>query len=139
MVSFAIYFLCRVNWENSIAQNSTIDSGIIITLANFTNSSHIDHFDAIQGRRNTYILTYVLLIAAVLYLVFQRALALYLLCLKASKQIHEKLLHCVIKAKMQFFHTNPSGRIINRFAKDLYDVDYYLALVLYDLAMVTCL
>lgn len=102
-----------------------------------TNSSNSEHFDEIEAHRNSYILIYVLLIATVLYLVFQRALALYLFCLKASRRIHEKLLHSVIKAKMDFFHTNPSGRIINRFSKDLYDVDYYLALVLYDLTLVS--
>lgn len=125
-----------MNWENSITQNSTVNKGST-TLANYTNSSDFKNQDEIQDQRNSYILIYVILIATVLYLVFQRAIALYLFCLKASRQIHEKLLHCVMRARMHFFHTNLSGRIINRFAKDLYDVDYYLALVLYDLALVS--
>lgn len=31
---------------------------------------------------------------------------------------------------MVFFHTNPTGRIINRFAKDLGDIDRGVAMVL---------
>lgn len=104
--------------------------------ASLGNSTNSNDFENIQAHRNSFVLIYILLIVTVLYLVFQRALALYLFCLKASRRIHEKLLHSVIKAKMHFFHTNPSGRIINRFSKDLYDVDYYLALVLYDLTLV---
>lgn len=135
---YFIQFFSRVNWENSVAQNSTLENILYSTLTNTTDSSDFKTTDDIQAQRNNYALIYVLLIATVLYLVFQRALALYLFCLKASRRIHEKLLHCVIKAKMHFFHTNPSGRIINRFSKDLYDVDYYLALVLYDLTLVSC-
>lgn len=72
-----------------------------------------------------------------MYLIFQRSLGLYLFCLKASRRLHEKMLQGVIDTGMQFFHKNTSGRIINRFSKDLYDVDYYLALVLYDLTLVS--
>lgn len=96
----------------------------------------LETVDEIQTDRSSYIYVYSCLIVIVLYLVFQRALALYLFCLKASRRIHEKLLNGVIRAKMYFFNTNASGRIINRFSKDLYDVDYYLALVLYDLTLV---
>lgn len=89
-----------------------------------------------DSERMNYVYIYTLLIVGTLYLVFQRALALYLFCLKASRRIHEKLMHSVLRATMYFFNTNSSGRIINRFSKDLYDVDYYLALVLYDFALV---
>lgn len=92
--------------------------------------------DQLTNDRSSYIFIYSILIVIVLYLVFQRALALYLFCLTASRRIHEKLLNSVIQAKMYFFNTNSSGRIVNRFSKDLYDVDYYLALVLYDLTLV---
>lgn len=74
---------------------------------------------------------------AVLYLVFQRAMALFCFCLKASRRIHEKLFNGVTRAKMYFFNTNSSGRIINRFSKDINDIDYYLPSVLYDSILVS--
>lgn len=96
-------------------------------------SSTIEPIDA---QRKHFMNIYTILIVCAMYLVFQRALGLFLFCLKASRRLHEKLLHSVLHTAMAFFTTNPSGRIINRFSKDLYDVDYYLALVLYDLTLV---
>ncbi|KAL6218068.1 hypothetical protein ACLB2K_011285 [Fragaria x ananassa] len=47
--------------------------------------------------------------------------------LRASQNLHDALLHAVLKAPMLFFHTNPTGRMINRFAKDLDDIDHNVA------------
>lgn len=68
---------------------------------------------------------------------FQRALALFYFCLKASRRIHEKLFQGITRAQMYFFNTNSSGRIINRFSKDMNDIDYYLPTVLYDSILVS--
>lgn len=47
--------------------------------------------------------------------------------LRAAKRLHDALLQAILKAPMLFFHTNPTGRIINRFAKDLGDIDRNVA------------
>ncbi|KAK7245644.1 hypothetical protein RIF29_40492 [Crotalaria pallida] len=47
--------------------------------------------------------------------------------LRAAKRLHEAMLHSILRAPMVFFHTNPLGRIINRFAKDLGDIDRNVA------------
>jgi ATP-binding cassette subfamily C (CFTR/MRP) protein 1 len=47
--------------------------------------------------------------------------------LRAAKRLHDAMLHSILRAPMIFFHTNPTGRIINRFAKDLGDIDRYVA------------
>ncbi|XP_010906316.1 ABC transporter C family member 2 [Elaeis guineensis] len=47
--------------------------------------------------------------------------------LYAAKRLHEAMLHSILRAPMVFFHTNPLGRIINRFAKDLGDIDRNVA------------
>lgn len=91
----------------------------------------------IAPERLNYVYIYTALIAVVLYLVFQRALALFYFCLKASRRIHEKLFHGITRAQMYFFNTNSSGRIINRFSKDMNDIDYYLPTVLYDSMLVS--
>ena len=43
--------------------------------------------------------------------------------IKASRSLHENMLHTVFRAPMSFFHANPLGRITNRFSKDISDVD----------------
>jgi ABC-type multidrug transport system fused ATPase/permease subunit len=47
--------------------------------------------------------------------------------LRAAKSLHDSTLQSVLRAPMLFFHTNPTGRIINRFAKDLGDIDRNVA------------
>ena len=43
--------------------------------------------------------------------------------LKAAYRLHDILLAKVLRGRMLFFDTTPSGRILNRFAKDITSVD----------------
>ncbi|GAB4840687.1 Canalicular multispecific organic anion transporter 1, variant 2 [Ancistrocladus abbreviatus] len=47
--------------------------------------------------------------------------------LHAAKRLHDDLLDSILKVPMVFFHTNPIGRIINRFSRDLGDIDRNVA------------
>ncbi|KAH0646462.1 hypothetical protein KY284_034346 [Solanum tuberosum] len=47
--------------------------------------------------------------------------------LYAAKMLHDAMLNSILRAPMVFFHTNPLGRIINRFAKDIGDIDRSVA------------
>lgn len=47
--------------------------------------------------------------------------------LYAAKRLHDAMLRSILRAPMSFFQTNPLGRIINRFAKDLGDIDRSVA------------
>ncbi|KAL5977121.1 Canalicular multispecific organic anion transporter 1 [Asimina triloba] len=49
--------------------------------------------------------------------------------LYAAKRLHDGMLNSILRAPMVFFHTNPMGRIINRFAKDLGDIDRMVAIM----------
>lgn len=61
-----------------------------------------------------------------------RALMSFYLFLGASKTLHNKMLHSVLRATVEFFDTNPLGRILNRFASDVGIVDEQLPLVIYE-------
>ncbi|ESW19924.1 hypothetical protein PHAVU_006G166700 [Phaseolus vulgaris] len=47
--------------------------------------------------------------------------------LYAARRLHEAMLSSMLRAPMVFFQTNPLGRVINRFAKDLGDLDRNVA------------
>ncbi|RDX64140.1 ABC transporter C family member 2, partial [Mucuna pruriens] len=47
--------------------------------------------------------------------------------LYAARRLHEAMLSSILRAPMVFFQTNPLGRVINRFAKDLGDIDRNVA------------
>lgn len=48
--------------------------------------------------------------------------------MRASKVLHNKMFSSILGATMRFFDTNPSGRILNRFSKDMGAIDemYYI-------------
>lgn len=41
----------------------------------------------------------------------------------ASRSMHARMLAAVVRSPMSFFDTTPLGRIVNRFSKDIYNVD----------------
>lgn len=47
--------------------------------------------------------------------------------LTAARRLHNGMLDSILRAPMSFFHGNPIGRIINRFAKDTGDIDRNIA------------
>lgn len=47
--------------------------------------------------------------------------------LRAAKKLHDAMLNSIMRAPMLFFHTNPTGRVINRFSKDIGDIDRNVA------------
>ena len=46
--------------------------------------------------------------------------------MKTSKNLHNRMFGSLLSAPMRFFDTNPSGRILNRFARDMGTIDELL-------------
>ena len=64
--------------------------------------------------------------------VFLRGFSFYYVLLQASRRLHNRMLHRLLRTPMRFFDTNPSGRILNRFSKDIGFLDEQLPTVFYD-------
>jgi ATP-binding cassette subfamily C (CFTR/MRP) protein 4 len=72
----------------------------------------------------TYVLyVYGTLIFLTLITIFLRSWIFVKFCTKAAVRLHDKMLSRIIFATMHFFNTNSSGRILNRFSKDVRSVD----------------
>lgn len=96
-----------------------------------------ENMDLIWEERHKYIYYYSFSMLIVLYLVFQRSFAFFQMCLKASRNLHDKLFRGITRATMYFFNTNPSGRILNRFSKDIGSIDTTLPVALMDCLLVS--
>ncbi|KAK7866057.1 hypothetical protein R5R35_013557 [Gryllus longicercus] len=99
--------------SNSKFENATIPVDII------------NYEDEILSRED-YIFIYTSIIAAVVILSLVRSFVFFRVCIRASQYLHNVMFCCVTHAKMIFFNANPSGRILNRFSKDMGAVDEIL-------------
>lgn len=75
---------------------------------------------------NTAIYIYTAFILGSVFITSIRSTFFFKVCMTASKILHDNMFGCVLAATMRFFDTNPSGRVLNRFSKDMGAVDEQL-------------
>lgn len=61
-----------------------------------------------------------------------RSWAFFWTCMRASIRLHDNMFRSISRATMRFFNTNTSGRVLNRFSKDMGAVDEMLPTALID-------
>ncbi|XP_043656548.1 probable multidrug resistance-associated protein lethal(2)03659 [Drosophila teissieri] len=83
---------------------------------------------------DTYIFT-VITVLTILVTV-ARSFLFFNLAMKASIRLHNSMFRGITRAAMYFFNTNPSGRILNRFSKDMGQVDEILPAVMMDVIQI---
>ncbi|XP_056327683.1 ATP-binding cassette sub-family C member 5 [Danio aesculapii] len=71
---------------------------------------------------------YVLSMGAALFLKTIRGLVFVKCTVRAASVLHDKLFKTLLLSPMRFFDTTPLGRILNRFSKDMDEVDVRLAM-----------
>ncbi|ALC40251.1 CG7627, partial [Drosophila busckii] len=79
---------------------------------------------------DTYIFTAITITTVAVTLA--RSFLFFNLAMKASIRLHNAMFRGITRAAMYFFNTNPSGRILNRFSKDMGQVDEILPAVMMD-------
>ncbi|CAD6221999.1 GSCOCT00005266001.2-RA-CDS [Cotesia congregata] len=79
-----------------------------------------------------YVYAYTGIVLSVFVIGITRSLSFYALCVKASQRLHDWSFEALIRTSMRFFDTNPSGRILNRFSKDMGAIDELLPKALLD-------
>lgn len=72
--------------------------------------------------------------AATVIVTLIRSFTFFTVCMRASTRLHNNMFNSITRATMRFFNTNTSGRILNRFSKDMGAIDELLPA-----AMIDCL
>lgn len=130
-----------VNWEEKVAgippefdlnDNHTILSSRDVRIL-LREQADVSNFI----ERQQYIWIYSGLIILLVILVVQRSFSFFYVCLRISINLHDRLFRGLTRATMYFFNTNPSGRILNRFSKDIGAIDSALPMALLDCVVVS--
>ncbi|XP_026324008.1 probable multidrug resistance-associated protein lethal(2)03659 isoform X4 [Hyposmocoma kahamanoa] len=82
--------------------------------------------------RDEFVLIFGVITIATIGVALLRAFFFFSLCMRSSIKLHDKMFECVSQSPMSFFHINPSGRILNRFSKDMGSVDELLPQAMID-------
>mmetsp|Transcript_10817 Transcript_10817/g.14851 ORF Transcript_10817/g.14851 Transcript_10817/m.14851 type:complete len:1301 (-) Transcript_10817:41-3943(-) len=72
-------------------------------------------------------------VAAHTILVYVRERTLLWLTMSSARHLHENMLKSVSRAPMHFFDSTPTGRILNRFSKDMKIIDLNLFYIISDI------
>ncbi|CAB3237244.1 unnamed protein product [Arctia plantaginis] len=73
-----------------------------------------------------YLYVYSALIVCCIFFITARAFIFFKVCMTASRNLHNNMFHSMLRGVMRFFDTNSSGRILNRFSKDIGALDELL-------------
>ena len=79
-----------------------------------------------------WIWVYSIFVGSILLVSIVRAQVFFRSSLRASSSLHKAAIQSLVRAPLSFFHTNPSGRVLNRFSKDLGVIDEQLPTVSFD-------
>ncbi|KAK1124889.1 hypothetical protein K0M31_006239 [Melipona bicolor] len=80
---------------------------------------------------------YTLCIVSCIVTVFARNIYFMKVCTNASRNLHDMMFSNILQATMTFFHNNVSGRILNRFSKDMGSVDEVMPKVILEISQVS--
>ncbi|KAJ8713564.1 hypothetical protein PYW07_013934 [Mythimna separata] len=142
-----IFLRSNVTIDNSteapinITEYSTTANPLTSTIAAITSAvMYNDTFDNLLNNATSHVVTvapakvddvfYIYVWAAAIFgciiVTSGRAMLFLWVCMRSSVKLHNQMFSNILSATMRFFDTNPSGRILNRFSKDMGVVDEIL-------------
>lgn len=74
----------------------------------------------------TYIYIYAGITVTIITLTLSRSVSFFTVCMRSSAKLHDNMFNSILCGAMRFFNTTPSGRILNRFSKDMGAMDELL-------------
>lgn len=102
------------------------------SLATSENATIHDGSEEAVYDRKIDIIIFSALTCGTVIITLSRSFVFFNVTMKASRQLHDAMFAGVTRAAMYFFNSNPSGRILNRFSKDVGQIDETLPFILVD-------
>ncbi|KYN37378.1 hypothetical protein ALC56_08282 [Trachymyrmex septentrionalis] len=86
--------------------------------------------------RDSMLYIYTAMIAAIILLWLFQTIVYFNVCMWSSINLHSAMFRSILRATMYFYSTNPAGRILNRFARDINIVDLLLSMCVFDIIVI---
>ncbi|CAF0879243.1 unnamed protein product [Adineta ricciae] len=112
----------RYSSTNSTSNCSTTNVSAIATM------SDNEWFN----KRDQYFYILLTLSLSSVVLLFIRTMAYFVSCHITSRSLHNQMFNALLRAPVLFFDSNPIGRVVNRFSKDISSIDEQLSDVTYN-------
>uniref|UniRef100_A0A8D0B2H0 Multidrug resistance-associated protein 4 n=1 Tax=Sander lucioperca TaxID=283035 RepID=A0A8D0B2H0_SANLU len=77
-------------------------------------------------KENILLLVFTGLTAAVIFFGFFRNIVLFHVLVRSAQTLHNRMFNSILKTPVHFFDVNPIGRVLNRFSKDIGQLDSML-------------
>ncbi|XP_051855766.1 ATP-binding cassette sub-family C member 5 isoform X3 [Antechinus flavipes] len=104
-------------WIKQGSGNTTVTRGNLTLLSDsMKDNPHMHYYARIYSLS----MVIMLILKAIRGIVFVKG------TLRASSRLHDELFRKILRSPMKFFDTTPTGRILNRFSKDMDEVDVRL-------------
>ncbi|KAF6117122.1 ATP binding cassette subfamily C member 5 [Phyllostomus discolor] len=104
-------------WIKEGSGNTTVTHGNKTVVSNsMKDNPHMQYYASV----------YALSMAVMLVLKAVRGVVFVKGTLRASSRLHDELFRRILRSPMKFFDTTPTGRILNRFSRDMDEVDVRL-------------
>ncbi|KDR22129.1 probable multidrug resistance-associated protein lethal(2)03659 [Zootermopsis nevadensis] len=127
--------------QNASKTNNSFESGRNMN-ESFTNNSfakNSSESDILEDSpmlamlsRDTCIYIYTAVTVGTIVASLARSYMFFKACMRASCRLHDSMFRSITRATMYFFNKNPSGRILNRFSKDMGAIDEVLPAAMID-------
>ncbi|XP_053212746.1 ATP-binding cassette sub-family C member 4-like [Panonychus citri] len=121
-------------WTNGVQGESTVNTIPMISLNEtiISNDTIIEPQDS-QLTYNS--IVYSVMIVALMIITLARSLLFFYMCNSSSINLHNSIFFRVLRSPMSLFESQPIGRILNRFSRDLGILDELLPLNAYTLIL----
>ncbi|XP_032671366.1 probable multidrug resistance-associated protein lethal(2)03659 [Odontomachus brunneus] len=86
--------------------------------------------------RDATVYVYSAMIAIIILLWQFQTFVYFSVCMWSSINLHSDMFRSIMRATMYFYNTNPAGRILNRFARDINIVDLMLSMCVFDIIVI---
>lgn len=140
LFNFTDYWLSQ--WTNKVKGEEVASKiGNDTEILDKNSSSIIVKSAELSGEKdqNFYAYVYCGLMGAFIVFSVVRSILFFGYCMRISINLHNGMFRSLVRAPVKFFDDNPSGRIMNRFTKDLSQIDESLPIAFYDFVSVVLL